>query len=585
MSTIDFGVLFILGIGVFGGILGASLFQHFRIPQVVGYIAIGLLIGRSGLGVVGEEDIVTLQLFNLFALGLIGFMVGGELRVETLRRYKNQFISILLGEGMGAFVLTGFLTGGSVWLLTGEGAVSLAVGIVFGAIASATDPASTMDVLWEYRARGALTTTLIAIVALDDALAMTLYGLGTSAAGILTGEAVSIGRVTVKIGVELLGAVVLGFLLGLLLNFIFRWMRQKEKTLSTALGAILVAIGIAVAVEMDIILATMALGVTLTNLAPRRSRELFSLVRSFSSPIYVIFFVLVGARMDVFRMPPWLWGVAGLYVVGRGLGKMGGAWWGARMMGAPAAVRRYGGMGLFAQGGIAVGLSIMASQHLGSIPFSPGMNLGDMIVFTVTATTLIVQILGPPLVKLAVKRAGEAGRDVTEEDILARWKVGDLMEEETCLIPEGEPLAAVIRIFSEHDASSYPVVEDGQKLVGLITLERIQNVLSSQDTWRWLVASDVMIPVSERVTKENTLKEALELMEQLKFERIPVVAGDGDGRAVGVLDLHRLKKRVSEEVLRIRNQGPVEPDHSEPGPPAAAADPQDPSGLSVPRGG
>lgn len=584
MSTIDFGVLFVLGIGVFGGILGASLFQHFRIPQVVGYIAIGLLIGQSGVGVVSEEDIATLQLFNLFALGLIGFMVGGELRVDTLRRYKNQFISILLGEGLGAFILTGILTGGAVWLLTRDTASSLAVGIVFGAIASATDPASTMDVLWEYRARGALTTTLIAIVALDDALAMTLYGLGTSAAGLLTGGTVSIGEVSVKIGIELVGAVVLGFLLGLLLNFIFRWMRQKEKTLSTALGAILVAIGIAVAVEMDIILATMALGVTLTNLAPRRSRELFSLVRSFSSPIYVVFFVLVGARMDVSRMPLWLWGVVGLYVIGRSLGKMGGTYWGARMMGAPSAVRRYGGMGLFAQGGIAVGLSIMASQHLGAKPFSFGMTMGDMIIFTVTATTLIVQILGPPLVKLAVKKADEAGRDVTEEDILARWSVRDLMEKETCLIREGEPLASVIRIFSEHNETSYPVVGAGQKIVGLITLERIQNVLSSQDTWQWLVASDVMIPVSERVTEETGLKEALELMEQLKFERIPVVAGAGDDRAVGVLDLHRLKKRVSEEVLRIRNQGPVDSTPSAAGPAPVEADPGDRSDPPAPRG-
>lgn len=561
MGTIDFGVLFVIGIGVFGGILGASLFQHFRIPQVVGYIAIGVLIGRSGIGVVGEDDIASLQLFNLFALGLIGFMVGGELRLETLRRYKNQFISILLGEGLGAFFLTGILTGGLVWFLTRDGAIALAVGIVFGAIASATDPASTIDVLWEYRARGALTTTLIAIVALDDALAMTLYGLGVSSAELLTGGTISLGEVAVKIGIELFGAVVLGFLLGLLLNFIFRWMRQKEKTLGTALGAILMTIGIAVATDMDIILATMALGVTLTNLAPRRSRELFSLVHSFSSPIYVIFFVLVGARLDISRMPFWLWGIAGVYVIGRSLGKMSGAYWGARLMNAPPEVRRYGGLGLFAQGGIAVGLSIMASQHLGAIPFSSGMTLGDMVIFTITATTLIVQILGPALVRLAVKKANEIGRNVTEEDVLAQWTVKDLMDKETCLIREGEPLTGIIRVFSEHADTSYPVVEDGNRIVGLITLERIQNVLASQDTWKWLVASDVMIPVKERVTESTSLKDALELMEQLKFEQIPVVSGDGADRAVGIIDRHKLKKLVSEEVFRRQNQIPDSSNH------------------------
>ncbi len=556
MGTIDFGVLFILGVGAFGGILGASLFQHFRIPQVVGYIAIGLIIGRSGLGIVGPEDIVALGLFNLFALGLIGFMVGGELRLGTLQRYRKQFISILLGEGLGAFFLTGLLTGAAVWFLTRDGAISLAAGIVFGAIASATDPASTIDVLWEYRARGALTTTLIAIVALDDALAMTLYGLGTSTAGLLTGGTLSLGEVALKIGVNLLGAVLLGFLLGWLLNFIFRWMRQKEKTLGTALGAILLAIGIAVAAEMDIILATMALGVTLTNLAPRRSKELFSLAQSFSSPIYVVFFVLVGARLDIGGMPLWLWGVVGLYVIGRSLGKIFGAGWGARIMRAPSAVQRYSGMGLFAQGGIAVGLSIMASQHLGGVQFRPGMTLGDMIIFTVTASTLIVQVLGPPLVKLAVKRAGEAGRNVTEEDILSQWTVRDLMDRETRLIREEDPIAEIIRVFSEQDDSSYPVVGPENRMVGIITLERIQNVLANRDTWRWLVASDVMIPVRERITASATLKDALELMEQLGFEQIPVVSDDGRDRAVGVIDRQKLKKRVSEEVWQRQNQAP-----------------------------
>ena len=552
MGHIDLSVLFILGIGAFGGILGASLFQHFRIPQVVGYIVIGLIIGQSGLGLVRAEDIVSLRLFNLFALGLIGFLVGGELQADTLRRYKKQFIAILLGEGLGAFFLVGILTGLAVWLFTHNPTISVAVGIVFGAIASATDPASTIDVLWEYRARGPLTTTLIAIVALDDALAMTLYGLGTSAAEIMTGGAVSISEIAIKIGIELIGAVLLGFFLGLLLNFTFRWIRDKDKTLGTALGAILVAIGIAMAARMDIILATMALGVTLSNLAPRRSKELFTVARSFSSPIYVIFFVLVGARINISQMPLWLWGIVGLYVVGRSLGKMGGAYWGARLKGAPREVRLYGGLGLFAQGGVAVGLSIMASQHLGNIPVAPGMTAGDLIIFTVTATTLIVQIIGPPLVKLALKKSNEIGRNVTEDDIFAEWAVKNAMDEKTAHIREEEPLSRVIETFSDNDAISYPVVDREDKMIGIINLERLKNVLSNQDTWNWLVASDIMIPAAEKVYASTPLKDAVVLMEQLRFEQIPVVQSAQDDRAVGVLDLHKVKKLISEEVLRRR---------------------------------
>ncbi len=550
MGTLDFGVLFILGVGAFGGILGASLFQHFRIPQVVGYIAIGLLIGRSGLGIVGPEDIVALGLFNLFALGLIGFMVGGELRLGTLQRYRKQFVSILLGEGLGAFFLTGLLTGAAVWFLTRDGAISLAAGIVFGAIASATDPASTIDVLWEYRARGALTTTLIAIVALDDALAMTLYGLGTSTAGLLTGGTLSLGEVVLKIGVDLLGAILLGFLLGWLLNFIFRWMRQKEKTLGTALGAILLAIGIAVAAEMDIILATMALGVTLTNLAPRRSKELFTLAQSFSSPIYVVFFVLVGARLDIGEMPLWLWGVVGLYVVGRSLGKIFGAGWGARIMRAPPEVQRYSGMGLFAQGGVAVGLSIMATHHLGRMTVGDsGVLLGDAIIFAVTATTLIMQLTGPPMVKLGLVLAGEVGRNVTDQDVIRQLRVRDVMRADTLVLPESQPIVDALTRVAESDALAYPVVDEENRLVGTLSMNGLKSVFVDRDTWRWLIVSDVLEPVPGTVGPDEPLEEVLLSMEQTHADQLPVV-DPASGRIAGLLDRHHIRKVVSTEVIR-----------------------------------
>jgi len=192
MPELHLGVLFLLGIGAFGGILGATIFQRLRIPQVVGYIVIGVVIGQSGLHLVTSQDIITLGTFNLFALGLIGFMVGGELHGETFRLYGRQFMMILLGEGLGAFLLVGAALTLICWHFLGNFYVALACGIVFAAIASATDPASTINVLWEYRGRGVLTTTLTAIVALDDALAMTLYGLGTSIAAVLTGGSASL---------------------------------------------------------------------------------------------------------------------------------------------------------------------------------------------------------------------------------------------------------------------------------------------------------------------------------------------------------------------------------------------------------
>ena len=272
MASVSTGILLILGIGVFGGIIGATIFQRLHIPQVVGYIAMGLLIGDVGLGLVSQDAIRDLESLNLFALGIIGFLVGGELRLDVFRKQGKQLFSILLFEGVAAFVIVGVSVSLIVHAISGDAAVSIAAGVVFGAIASATDPASTLNVLWEYRSRGVLTTTLIAIVALDDALAMTLYGMGTAAAQVLTGGSADIGGQILKTSMELGGAVLLGVVSGYVLRFLARWLKRKEKNFAITVGIILLVIGVCAMLEMDVILAVMTLGVTLINIAPRRSK-------------------------------------------------------------------------------------------------------------------------------------------------------------------------------------------------------------------------------------------------------------------------------------------------------------------------
>ena len=198
MHTFELGVLGVLGICIAGGVIGAWIFQKLNIPQVVGYIVIGVLIGDTGFGLLHPEDIVALRPFNNFALGLIGFLVGGELSGSIFKKYGKQFTLILLGEGLTAFLLVGISSTLIVYLVCHSWVT---------AIAAATDPASTIDVLWEYRSAGVLSTAIVAIVALDDALAMTLYGLGTSVATILTQEGgdASIGLIMLHTSGELVG--------------------------------------------------------------------------------------------------------------------------------------------------------------------------------------------------------------------------------------------------------------------------------------------------------------------------------------------------------------------------------------------
>lgn len=555
MATVSTGILMILGIGVFGGIIGASIFQRLHIPQVVGYIVMGLVIGEVGFGLVDHEAIESLESLNLFALGIIGFLVGGELDLETFRREGRRLFSILMFEGIGAFVIVGIPIGIVLYMLTDDMAVAAASGIVFGAIASATDPASTLNVLREYRSRGVLTTTLIAIVALDDALAMTLYGIGTTAAQILTGESANVLGEMVRTTLELGGAIALGAGSGFVLRYLVRWLKRKEKDFAITVGIILLVIGVSVTFNMDVILACMTLGMTLVNIAPKRSKDMFGAVRSFSEPIYVIFFVLVGARLDVSTMPPWLWGIVAIYVVGRSAGKIAGAFIGGRISSAEPVVCKYAGIGLFAQGGIAVGLSIMAAHHLGNVQVTDTLSLGDMIIFGVTASTLVLQITGPPLIKLASKLAGEIGRDVTEEDVIEAWTVSDAMSADVSPITQGTPLAHVFQIFSAEDHVAFPVVNGEGGLEGVISLEDLRGVITSQETWDWVLAADVMASAEDKVTADVPLQYALDQMHELGVEELPVVASASENKVVGILDQRAVRIRVNEEVVRRRQSG------------------------------
>ena len=543
------GLLTIIGLCIFCGVIGAWIFQKLHVPQVVGYIVIGVLIGASGFKLVGPEDILALRPFNMFALGLIGFLVGGELHGSIFKKYGKQFTAILLGEGLAAFFLVGIASTLIVQFVCHDWVISLAAGTVFGAIASATDPASTIDVLWEYRTAGVLSTAIVAIVALDDALAMTLYGIGTSAAQMLTSGSADLGHELTGVAVELFGSVILGLAAGFGLNFILRFLPQKERRLGLALGIILLTISAAVVFKMDVILATMSIGILLTNIAPRRSKELFEVIRSFSAPIYILFFVLVGARLDISGMPPWLWILVAAYVLMRSLGKWLGSYWGGRMSKAEPVVSRYMGFSLFAQGGVAVGLSIMASQHLNEIAITETMSLGDMIVFTVTATTLVVQLIGPACTRYAVRAAGEVDKNITEEDVIAELTVGDVMSPDVQPIPEDLPLSVVLKRFTDNDALVYPVVSIEGRIMGVLTFESLKELLGDADSWQWLVAGDVMEPVAEKTTQPSKLADVLEEMDSMQLEALPVTRGDGTDSAVGVIDLRYARRRIREELI------------------------------------
>ncbi len=333
-------ILLLLGIAVFLGAIGGKLFQRMRIPQVVGYIVIGLIVGRTGFGLIPVEIVHSMRPLSMFALGLIGLLIGRELKLPDLRKRGRQFMTILLSEGISTFLIVGGSTAMLTWLLSGDAKKSLSMGLLLGAISAATAPAATVSVLLEYKTRGPRTSTLFAIVALDDGLGLLLFGFAASIAEVLlSGSHLTFGAVLSTPAYEIFASIALGIVSALLLNQLLRWSPDQEKKLVFTLGIIMLNMGLSVALEMDAILAAMALGTMLVNLAPRRSHDAFELIKNFASPIFVLFFVLVGAELQLFDTHPHIWIIAGVYVLGRTLGKITGAYYGARISGAPETVR------------------------------------------------------------------------------------------------------------------------------------------------------------------------------------------------------------------------------------------------------
>jgi len=528
-------LVLLIGVAILAGTVGAKIIKMLHIPQIIGYIAIGVILGPllKIIPLAGPEgaevfNLRALEVFNLFALGVIGFLIGGELERDIFVKFGKQVIAILLFEGGLAFVLVGTVSFLALNYFY-QWQTALAVGLVFGAICAATDPASTMNVLWEYKTRGPLTTMLTAVVALDDALALVLYITSVSLAGFLTGtaEAGFFGLLLHSV-IELAGSLALGFATGLMLREIVKRIDDDEKMLVFSIGTIILTIGLAKHLEFDVILSSMACGVTLINLSPRRSLKSFEIIRKISPPIYILFFVIIGSRLNV-NMTGQIWLMAGIYVV-------------CSIVGKTAAVRKYLGFCLYQQGTIAIALLIMASHRFAG-------EIRDMMLSVIIVGVFILQFIGPLFTKVGVRKAGEVGMNITEEDLIKTHSVGDVMDAEAPVISAGMSLGEVIKFVGNTASFYYAVIDKDKKLMGGITLDGIRNTFMTQELNDWLVAIDIMEPVIATVTPEMPLSVAFEKTKKLDVEHLPVVTADENDRLVGVLNCRAVHRSLSAEVL------------------------------------
>ena len=289
-------ITLLLGLVLIVGLVAGKVFARFGLPKVVAFIVMGVLFGDSFSHLLPHDFLNDFSPLTTLALAMIGFMVGGELKHSVFKQYGKQFIVILLAEGLMAMLFVFCLC----VILTGNAALS----ILLGALSAATAPAATVDVLWEYHSRGPLTSTVLAVVALDDGLSLILYGFALSFAEVLVmGGPFHVLAMVMKPMAILLGSGLLGMVIGFVLDRALQLVRNKEDRLVMVLGAILVTSGAASHLGFSLILSNMVVGLFITNIHAHRNEETFDIIRSFAPPVYVLFFVFIGARLDLGLLP------------------------------------------------------------------------------------------------------------------------------------------------------------------------------------------------------------------------------------------------------------------------------------------
>jgi Kef-type K+ transport system membrane component KefB len=402
----------ILAVLLSAGFVAGKLVRLLRAPSVTGYILVGVVLGSSGLGIISEEILKTkLNHFTEIALMLIAFSIGEHLELKRLQGSAQNLLTIALGEISGAylFVLLGtFAASHLSGLRVADWGVMefLVLSALLASISIATAPAATLHVVRELKASGPLTTTLMALVGVDNCIAITTFGIAVSlisskmaAAGSSLGGVVGWGFLAAFLSL-LLGAVS-----GLLITQITRRLREVGEILTAGLAILLLLGEVARYLDLSPLLSGIAAGFAVVNGGPKNA-QIFRVINAFDPPIYVLFFTLAGAQLHLSALAAAGW-VGLIYFMMRNLGKMVGARAGVLLSGASETLKRNLGLALMPQAGVAIGLVFLLQEYPLLADYS------QIVTPVVLAGVVLSELVGPISLKFAVERAGEANNNLS----------------------------------------------------------------------------------------------------------------------------------------------------------------------------
>ena len=404
------GALLCVAVCLAVGLALSRVVKLVHLPNVTGYLVGGLLIGPvlslilgRDYGIITKEELDGLKILTTLALGFIAFSIGGEFKLSSIKKIGGKVITITFIQAFGAmFVVMGGLF---IVHLIDPTIIDVPTILLLSAIATATAPAATLMVVKQYKARGPVTDALLPVVAFDDAIGLMLFSICFALA-----EAVGAGKELTFVGAvleplkEIVLSVAVGGAIGFLLGLMMRFFKSRANRLCLMLTAVLVGVALSEIIHLSSLLTCMMIGAVFANFRGD-SVQILDGSERWTPPLFMLFFVLSGVELDLTVIP--IVGIVGVvYIICRSLGKYFGAYLGGAITKAQPNVKKYLGITLLPQAGVAIGMAQLV-QSSGAL--SDGVKAAVLTV--VLTATLIYELVGPLLTKMALKKAGEVQED------------------------------------------------------------------------------------------------------------------------------------------------------------------------------
>lgn len=399
-------IVFNIGLLLIVGYLFGKLAEKVKLPSITGYIVSGVLLGESVLNLVGSEMTHSLNSITEVALSVIALTIGGEFRIEKLKRAGTKILILTLFEAVFAFIAV-------TVVLTVVG-MDIKYSLLLGAISAATAPAATVVIIRELRARGPFIDYLYGVVAFDDAVCVILFSIVfaiVSPMFVAASSAVSDAGFLIGIlhaGKELVFSMLIGFLGGISLHLMIRKKYKLNEILILSVSIIFLCTAFAVVFHLSPLLANMAFGAMLVNLS-NKNKRVFSVLEPVTPPLFALFFILAGMELDVavlFKGGVVLYGL--IYLTARFGGKLVGVNVASRIVKAPANIKKYLGLCLFPQAGVAIGLVLFVETSPILAQASAGVKdaLG-LILNIVLVSVFINELIGPSISRYGIVKGAE----------------------------------------------------------------------------------------------------------------------------------------------------------------------------------